>query len=473
VSGQLPGRADGPWVDRGAAALVAGLGLVLAWWHATVLVSSASAPPVALLGTGILLVVSFLLVVAGSWLAVGATGPDTPVLAAGWLVVLTTAFGTVGGLVSLHLEYVTGGFDGRPLVADLVTVGAAVGLLVGQYDARGRRFEAALYEERDRFVSLFDNLPNPAVRYRLANGGAVVLEANAAFGDTFGVEESTASERPIGTILSPDDDVSEAARHGRAADDSDPSAERRLVTAEGLRDFRVIPVPYREEEGFCIWIDVTDRKLQVRRLAVLNRVLRHDLRTDASVISGHAELLPDSEASETIRERALALAERGTAARRAEEALADGTDRRPIDLPTLLADELAAIRTETDARVQADLADVTVSGSAALRTAIAELLENAVEHNDADDPTVHVTVTATSADTDERFAAVEIADDGPGFPEMERTVFEEASETPLQHSSGLGLWLARWVIADAGGEVSIEDREPRGTVVRLRLPRAE
>jgi PAS domain S-box-containing protein len=312
------------------------------------------------------------------------------------------------------------------------------------------------------------------VRYRVVDGAAFVLEANVAFEDTFGVEESTASERPIGTILSPDDDVSEAARRGRAADeDSDPSAERRLVTAEGLRDFRIIPVPYREEEGFCIWIDVTDRKLEVRRLAVLDRVLRHDLRTDASVISGHAELLPDSEAAETIRERPLALAERGTAARRAEEALADGTDRRPMDLPALLADELEAIRTETDARVQAHLPDVLVSGSAALRTAIAELLENAVEHDDADDPTVHVTVTATSADTDERFAAVEIADDGPGFPEMERTVFEEASETPLQHSSGFGLWLARRVIADVGGEVSIEDREPRGTVVRLRLPRAE
>jgi hypothetical protein len=58
-----------------------------------VLVSSASAPPVALLGTGILLVVSFLLVGAGAWLAVGATGPEAPVLAAGWLVLLTTPSG--------------------------------------------------------------------------------------------------------------------------------------------------------------------------------------------------------------------------------------------------------------------------------------------------------------------------------------------------------------------------------------------
>jgi hypothetical protein len=137
MSVRLLGRPHGPWVDRGAAVIVVGLGPVLAWWHARVLVSSASAPPVALLGTGILLVVvSVLLVGAGSWLAVGATGPDTTVLAAGWLVRLTTAFGTVGVLVSLHLEYVTSGFDGRPMVADLATVGAAVGLLVGRYDAR-------------------------------------------------------------------------------------------------------------------------------------------------------------------------------------------------------------------------------------------------------------------------------------------------------------------------------------------------
>ena len=56
---------------------------------------------------------------------------------------------------------------------------------------------------------------------------------------------------------------------------------------------------------------------------------------------------------------------------------------------------------------------------------------------------------------------------------MDREVFETGSETPLQHSSGLGLWIARWVVAAVGGEITAEDRDPQGTVVGILLPRAD
>lgn len=126
------------------------------------------------------------------------------------------------------------------------------------------------------------------------------------------------------------------------------------------------------------------------------------------------------------------------------------------------------------ATVHADLGEATVYGSNALGEAIEELLANAVEHNDSADPTVWVRTDGDSADgtSDGRFLTLEIADDGPGLPEMEREVFEAGSETPLQHSSGLGLWLARLVVEDLGGEMTVDDREPRGTVVTVRLPRA-
>lgn len=428
----------------------------------------------ALVGTGVLLVVSLSLIVAGGWLAVGRAPPETAIRTASWVLLATAALGTVGTLVSLHLDFVLGGFDRGPLVADLVTLGAAVGFLIGQYDARGRQFQAAMNEERDRFASLFNNLPNPAVHYRLEDDSARILDTNESFELVFGFDAAEARGESLGGLVTPDGEDFEPVRRSNVqAERAASTAEKQLVTANGLRDFQVITVPYRADEGFSIWIDVTEQKLQLRRLEVLNRVLRHDLRTDAAIISGHAELLADSPEAETIRERALAMAERGSTARRVEESLGD-SQRKTLDLAALVRKRTADLEGAT---VNTDLRETTVYGSTALSMAIEELLENAVEHNDSTDPTVWVSVRSVacsgSESSEDRFSTLEIADNGPGLPEMERAVFESGSETPLQHSSGLGLWLARWVVTDLGGEITVADRTPDGTVVTLRLPRAE
>ena len=52
-------------------------------------------------------------------------------------------------------------------------------------------------------------------------------------------------------------------------------------------------------------------------------------------------------------------------------------------------------------------------------------------------------------------------------------VLQRGRETSLEHASGLGLWLVHWIVTESGGSVSFEEREPRGSVVELTLPRAE
>lgn len=106
-----------------------------------------------------------------------------------------------------------------------------------------------------------------------------------------------------------------------------------------------------------------------------------------------------------------------------------------------------------------------MTGTDPLVDAIDELLTNAIEHADSSTPTVWVTVRDGEA-----FARLDIADDGPGLPEMERQVLESGTETPLRHSSGLGLWLVRWIVKDLGGDVTARERDGGGTVISLRLP---
>lgn len=40
---------------------------------------------------------------------------------------------------------------------------------------------------------------------------------------------------------------------------------------------------------------------------------------------------------------------------------------------------------------------------------------------------------------------------------------------PLIHGSGIGLWLAKWVVDDSGGDLVIKTPAEVGTLVRLRL----
>jgi sensor histidine kinase regulating citrate/malate metabolism len=63
-----------------------------------------------------------------------------------------------------------------------------------------------------------------------------------------------------------------------------------------------------------------------------------------------------------------------------------------------------------------------------------------------------------------------VADDGPGIPELEQHVIESGTETPLNHSLGVGLWVMEWVATTLGGELTIADNEPRGSVVTFQLP---
>ena len=67
---------------------------------------------------------------------------------------------------------------------------------------------------------------------------------------------------------------------------------------------------------------------------------------------------------------------------------------------------------------------------------------------------------------------IEIADDGPGIPDAEIQPLEAGRETPLEHTSGLGLWLSQWIISLSGGTLSFEENDPRGTIARIDLERA-
>jgi signal transduction histidine kinase len=67
----------------------------------------------------------------------------------------------------------------------------------------------------------------------------------------------------------------------------------------------------------------------------------------------------------------------------------------------------------------------------------------------------------------------EVADSGPGVPEDRRQwIFEPFATTRSAEGTGLGLYIARKVVIDHGGEISVSTSNLGGALFRMRLPTA-
>lgn len=149
------------------------------------------------------------------------------------------------------------------------------------------------------------------------------------------------------------------------------------------------------------------------RLTVLNRVLRHNIRNEVGVIGGLAENAIQS-----------------------------------TDDPELAGD-LALLRSHVEA-------------------AIREALDNVVQHNETQTLSVEVTVAR-----EDGWTTVELVDDGSSIPEEELAALSASRELPLQHVTGLGLWVVHWVVELSDGRLDIENLDPSGVRVSMRFRSAE
>ncbi len=227
----------------------------------------------------------------------------------------------------------------------------------------------------------------------------------------------------------------------------------------------------------AIQTDITDRIELEERLSVVNRILRHDIRSAVGVIRGNAKLGLESrrdleDVLETIRAEANRLHRLGENARYLEGALSDGeTETGEIDLAELVTVTAFELRDDhPEATIEYDVPqEASVTASKRLSEAITELVTNAIVHND-DDPSVELTVEKSG---DAPWTVLTVTDDGPGIPKGEIDPLEEGMESSLEHSSGLGLWVVHWIVEESGGELEFTDDECEGSTIRVRLPSAD
>lgn len=251
--------------------------------------------------------------------------------------------------------------------------------------------------------------------------------------------------------------------------------ERWLPGPDGTDRLYVVTVgPLPGEEGVVGTLhDITERERRTAELdllkQVLARVLRHNLRTELTVIQCHAERIVEGtgdpvEAAELVLDSADSLLETAGKAREIERLVESDVGRTTLELAEVVEDAVGDVASDhPQADYDLDVPDgLAVRGRPALQQAVANLVENGVVH-DPGEPSVRVTATATGDRVE-----LAVADEGPGIPANELAALEKRAETPLEHSSGAGLWLVDWIVSRSDGDLTI-DTGSDGTTVRLEL----
>jgi signal transduction histidine kinase len=246
-----------------------------------------------------------------------------------------------------------------------------------------------------------------------------------------------------------------------------------VFSDEGTRKYVCTEITVDETTSVELYRDITKEHHQEVYLDVLQRILRHNLRNDLNVILGHAQTLLNEvndgtqmqKSLDAINSNAKNLATIVEETKTIRRIINDDEKIDHINLNDITKDVVTEYITDSPdveiTYIEED--DVEIRGTHRVRSLIDSLLSNAIEHNSGKQV---VDVRITTDDTDR--VILSVSDNGTGIEQTHKDIIKGEEEiTSLNHGSGIGLWVVRWVADRNGAEINFERNDSGGTVVEV------
>ena len=336
-------------------------------------------------------------------------------------------------------------------------------------------------QAQEKYELLTNNSPDEITQVAL---DGTVVAANEAAARSFGTTRSELTGKHLSDVL-PKQTAAERLEQGRTAITADSAVT--FQDGYGVRHFHNVAVPVSvggEADSFqLITRDITQQKRREQELedrtdelAVINRLVRHDINNDVQLLLAWADGLGDhvddggQEYLERIRDTCNHISELTTITRDFVESMGSDADFEAarVDLAHILGNEVEKADRKHEAAtvtVRGELPSASVRANELLSSVFGNLLNNAVDHNGGEDP--RVVVSAEETDSEVR---VRVADNGPGVPdERKDDIFGKGEMGPDSPGTGIGLYLVHTLVEQFGGRVWVEDNEPTGSVFTVEL----
>jgi len=234
----------------------------------------------------------------------------------------------------------------------------------------------------------------------------------------------------------------------------------------------VTATQFRKPDGELIGIvehfkDITEREQMERAqielnevLRVLNKILRHDILNDLTVVCNSVEQYKESK-DEKLLSWALECVEKSIKLigrmKELESLISSGKNLRSYSVREVVDDVIRSYQAEFKVK-----GDCTIVADEALSCVIDNLVRNAIQHGRANRIDIAIENKGEACE-------VRIADNGTGIPdELKERIFEEGFSGDSK-GTGLGLYIARKTVERYGGNINVEDNKPKGSIFILRL----
>lgn len=308
---------------------------------------------------------------------------------------------------------------------------------------------------------LFDQIEDGLVILDMDNH---VIDINEQAADALGSTPFDLLGRSVDDVIPQLEDLDET-QSGRTVLRPDGGAVSFDVSVSEIRDTRGRTI------GRVLSLhDISEYLRQQQRLEVLNRVFRHNVRTNTQVILSQIEYLREHNSDEhaaKAEENLLEINEFSDQIRTVLDVFKRGrTEPRPIQLEVTTRECLNTMETAfPEASIHYNGCKDRIYVDSVFDDVFKNVVENALEHNTNPEPEVWVDV-----ECGDETVEVAVADNGPGINDEELALLNDGTETPLKHGTGLGLALIIWGTEFTGGNVTFDVDESNGMTVSIEIP---
>lgn len=355
---------------------------------------------------------------------------------------------------------------GNVVYTTVSAASAAEGLTVCL--VRDNTDDTAHQRELESYQELVDTISDPML---VLDIDGRIKQVNDALVEYTGYERDELLDRSVSELVP-------SAEHDRVrtrltdawTDESGDSQtfETTLVTCHGefVRSEASITA-LRNDEGMRVGSvgvlrDIRKRKRREQDLTLLKqlltRVFRHNIRNELMVVQSFIEAIDDhiDEDTEnlhtTVEEAVDSLLRYSEKAREIEQVM-ESPESVELSLTRDLQQAVDAVQqAHPDAKLEVSrLSSASVKAHPKITVAIEELLDNAIRHT----PGGRVPHVEIWMDEQDDIVTLFIQDNAGGFDSPEIAVLRNGTESDLEHSSGVGLWLVRWIVDYSNAELIV------------------
>lgn len=219
--------------------------------------------------------------------------------------------------------------------------------------------------------------------------------------------------------------------------------------------------------------DITQKKINQQVMNVLNRVLRHNLRSSINVIEGHINNLDKNDYNQTrmsisaISSRIDSMKKIGEKMTKIRNLLNSENKQNYMDVKELKR-IVKNYKNKTDAEIKLNIDGVEnkkIKNGDLFQIAFEEAIENATLNNHKENSKVHVNTVLSK----KNILQVEIVDNKENYSRDKWDIIKSGKETPLRHTDGIGLWVMYWSITAIGGSIELFEYD-EGNEFIMRVP---